>query len=71
MKGHFTVTKSYQKFSSIAEDQAHEQNNKLVMIEGGVVDILDSNIALMQWMVAGPEMTRSLRDFEEANVNHH
>ena len=77
MKGHFTVTKSYQKLSSIAEDQANEQNNKLVKIEGGAVGILDSNIALMKWMVAGPEMIRILRDFEEANnvrseeVNHH
>ena len=77
LKGHFTVTKSYKNFSSIAKDQAHEQNNKLVKIEGGVVDILDSNIALMKWMVAGPEMIRILRDFEEANnvrseeVNHH
>ena len=34
-KGHFTSKKTKRKFSSIPEDQAHEQNNKTVKIDGG------------------------------------
>ena len=67
MKGHFTFTKSSRKFSSLAEDQAHEQNTKFVKIEGGAIGILDSHTALMKWMVAGPEIRRILRDFDRAN----
>ena len=37
--GRFTVQKTGRKFSSIASDQAHEQNNKLVKDEGGAIGI--------------------------------
>ena len=45
-KGHFTVQKSRKLFSSMADDQAHEQNNKLVKIDGGAIGILDKQKAL-------------------------
>eukprot|EP00112_Aurelia_sp_Birch-Aquarium-sp1_P020727 Seg5404.1 transcript_id=Seg5404.1/GoldUCD/mRNA.D3Y31 product="hypothetical protein" pseudo=true protein_id=Seg5404.1/GoldUCD/D3Y31 len=42
LSGKFTVQKTSRKFSSMATDQAHEPNNKLVMEEGGVIGILPS-----------------------------
>ena len=41
LNGFFTVRKSERSFSNMATDQAHEQNNKLVKIDGGAVGILD------------------------------
>ena len=35
-------------------DQAHEQNNKLVKIDGGAIGILENQNALLKWAVAGP-----------------
>ena len=35
--GSFTVRKTGQKFSAMAIDQAHEQNNAMVKGEGGAV----------------------------------
>ena len=37
MKGDFTVKKIANKFSSMAKDQAHEQNNEMVKGDGGAV----------------------------------
>ena len=36
-EGKFTVNKTQNKFSSIAIDHAHEQNNKCVKGDGGVI----------------------------------
>ena len=63
-RGHFTAKNSCRKFSSISEDQAHEQNNKLVKIDGGAIGILDNHISMMKWMVASPEISRLLHLFE-------
>ena len=38
-------------------DQEHEQNNKLVKINGGATDFLNDNTALLKWTVRGPEIT--------------
>ena len=37
IKGHFSTKKINRKFSGTPDDQAHEQNNKLVKIDGGAV----------------------------------
>ena len=50
-KGNFTVNKSRKRFSSIPVDQAHEQNNTLVKIGGGALDILDNHTPLMKWRI--------------------
>ena len=42
------------------EDQAHEQNNKTIKIDGGAIGILDNATALIKWMIAGPEIARLL-----------
>ena len=64
LKGKFTFQKTKRAFSCLAEDQAHEQNNKIVKIDGGAIGILQDPAALLKWMVAGPEITRMLQSFE-------
>ncbi len=56
--GNFTVHKTRQAFSSIAIDQAHEQNNAAVKSDGGAVGLTQNPGALRRWMVAGPEVVR-------------
>ena len=61
----------------MAEDQAHEQNNKDVKTDGGAVGILDNESSLMKWMIGGLEITRLVKDFNrkkeesEAEKRHH
>ena len=35
-------------------DQADEQNNELVKVDGGAIGILENETALPKWAVAGP-----------------
>ena len=63
-EGRFVVHKTRNKFSGLAIDQAHEQNNALVKSDGGAVGLTENPGALRRWMVAGPEMCRLSRDFE-------
>ena len=47
LNGDFTMVKSLKRFSAIAEDQAHEQNNKLIQAEGDTIGILDNKDTLI------------------------
>ena len=40
VEGHFTIKKTERIFSAIGIDQAHEQNNKSVKIDGAAIGIL-------------------------------
>ena len=77
IRGHFTSKKTSRTFSAIAEDQAHEQNNKLIKIEGGAIGILDNHASLMKWMVGGPEIARVVSSFnneedkDQEDLFHH
>ena len=42
--GFFTVKKSQRKFSAIAIDHAHEQNNTMVKGDGGAVGLTEQKI---------------------------
>ena len=53
-KGLFTVNKSLKRFSSIAIDQAHEQNNAMVKGEGGAVGLTENPNAFRRWMLFRP-----------------
>ena len=57
-KGKFTVNKSNRPFSRMPLDESHEQNNACVNGNGGAVGLTESPVALLRWMVAGPEMAR-------------
>ena len=75
--GCFVVHKTTKLFSSIALSHCHEQVNAVVKGEGGAVGLTENPAALRRWMVAGPELSRMLQEFEggnsltEENVTHH
>lgn len=62
--GKFVVHKTRRVFSSIAIDQAHEQNNAVVKGDGGAIGLTENPRALARWMVAGPEISRIVSEFE-------
>ena len=45
-KGHFVVQRSVHKFSCMALDQSHEQSNKCIKGDGGVVGLTEDPAAL-------------------------
>ena len=62
--GKFVGQKTHHSFSSMAIDQAHEQNNAYVKGDGGTVGLTASMSQLTRWMVAGPEVARVISEFE-------
>ena len=66
--GKFVVHKTRNKFSAMAIDQCHEQNNGAVKGSGGVVGLTGNSAALRRWTVAGPEVTRQVAEYEEEQV---
>ena len=56
--------KTRRVFSSMAIDQAHEQNNAAVKSDGGAVGLTQNPEALRRWMVTGPEVARMTAEFE-------
>ena len=51
-------------FSVISIDQCHEQMNTLVKGEGGAVGLTEDPQALERWLVAGPEISQLILEFE-------
>ena len=49
-------------------DQAHEQNNKILKTDGGVIEILDNRIALLKWAIYGPVISETLKEEEDGNL---
>ena len=64
MKGNFSVQKTNNVFSSMSFDQFHEQMNTLVKGEGGAVGLTEDPQALERWLVAGPEISQLILEFE-------
>ena len=46
-EGKFTISKTQNKFSSIAIAHAHEQNNKCVKGDGGVIGLTENSAELL------------------------
>ena len=63
--GKFSVNKTGNKFSAMALDQCHEQNNATLKESGGAIGLLTNPSPLRHWMVAGPEIARMVSEFEE------
>lgn len=63
-KGFFTVRKTSSVFSNIGIDQAHEQSNKILKTDEGVlvIGILDNPTALLKWAISGPVICEVLKD---------
>ena len=62
--GKFVIYKISNKFSAMAIDQCHEQNNALIKGSGGAIDLTGNPGALRRWTVAGPEIVCLTREFE-------
>lgn len=69
--GNFTIHKTRRVFSSMATDQAHEQNNAGVKSDGGAIGLTKNPEALRRWMVAGPEIVRITSEFEASMEKFH
>ena len=63
--GKFVVHKTRQAFSRIPIDQAHEQNNALIKVDGGAVGLTDNLSASQHCMVVGPEVARVVEEFHK------
>ena len=65
--GKFVIHKtiSILKFSAMARDQYHEQNNATVKESGGAVGLTTDPSALRRWMVAGPEVAQIVTEYEQ------
>ncbi len=59
------VHKTRNKFSAMALDQCHEQNNAMVKGSGGAIGLTGNPGALRRWMVVGPEIARITAEFED------
>lgn len=64
LKGNFVVQKSDHKYSLIGKDQSHEQSNKNLQAHGGAVGLYENPEALTLFMLAGPDCTRCIEEFE-------
>ena len=67
--GSFVVHKTKTMFSAIALDHGHEQVNAVVKEEGSAVGLTENPSALRRWMIAGLEVARIVREFEESSSN--
>ena len=50
----FTVNKTSRAFSAMGIDQAHEQKNRSVKVDGGAIGIMDNESSLLEWELSGP-----------------
>ncbi|CAE1246682.1 unnamed protein product [Acanthosepion pharaonis] len=62
--GNFVVHKTDRKFSAMAIDQAHEQNNAVIKVDGEAVSLTEDPSALRRGMVAGPEISKFVVDYD-------
>lgn len=67
--GNFVVRKTHRKFSALAVDQAHEQNNAIIKDDGGAIGLTEDPAALRRWSVAGPEVCRLVNEFSDDSAD--
>ena len=54
-----------QEVLNIGVDPAHEQNNKVIKIDGETIGIFDNPKALLRWAMAGPIVAQICEDAQE------
>jgi hypothetical protein len=64
VEGNFVTQKTAHKFSALAHDQIHEQQNAILKGDGGIIGITENEAALKRWMVSGPEIGRMISEYE-------
>ena len=62
MSGNFSFLKTNKKFSRMALDQVHKQNNKYLKSVSGATSLINrqDESALLQWELCGPKLCRIL-----------
>ena len=66
--GSFAVSHTKNSFSAMGIDQRHEQLNKDVKGDGGIICLTEDEEKLQRWMVCSPEVTRAVKEFESDSV---
>ena len=66
--GCFVVARTKNPFSSMGLDQRHEQHNKDLKGDGGILGLTEHEEKLRRWMVCGPEVARAVDEFELSSV---
>ena len=64
-EGAFVAHKIDATFSAIALDHAHEQCNAVMKGDGGTTGLMEKPESLKRWMLAGPEIARLIKEFEQ------
>ena len=67
-KGNFVVARTNDDFSSMALDQRHEQLNKDIKGDGGMVGLTEDEEKFRHWTICSPEIARAVVEFEEETV---
>ena len=67
-KGNFVVARTNDDFSSMALDQRHEQLNKDIKGDGGMVGVTEDEEKFRNWTICSPETARAVVEFEEGTV---
>ena len=67
-EGTFVVQTTNSTFSAIAIDQCHEQRTADVKGSNGAIGLMDDAAARRRWMVAGPEVSRIVAEYEECSI---
>ena len=61
------IRSSEKNFSSISVDQAHNENNKHVKGQGGIIGLTAIESTLNRWIVSGPEIAEMIQQFKESS----
>ena len=69
-EGKFVVQTTNSTFSAMAIGQCNEQRNADVKGSGGAIGLMDDAAALGCWMVAGPEVSRIVAEYEECSIQN-
>ena len=65
--GKSVVHKSNREFSALVIDQAHEQANAVIKGDDGAIGVTEDPSALRRWMIAGPEVSHLVVQYESAS----
>lgn len=66
-KGFFTAQKSNRTFSHIGVDHNHEQINAKLKGVGGAIGLTENDASLAKWLMADPEVSRMVEEFEKSD----
>ena len=66
--GNFVVARTNNDFSSMALDQRHEQLNKDIKGDGGMVGLTEDAEKFRHWTICSPEIAKAVAESEEGTV---